>query len=154
MYVKVNDDNTIAEFPYDSGLLKRDNPSTSFPKYISDEMYASYNVYPVTQSPPPDYDFKTQYLQKDAAPTLSDGTWSLGWSVVNRNEAQQAEYLEGQAALMRNVRNERLAFTDWWGVSDRTMSSEEAAYRQALRDITTHPDWPHVEEDDWPVMPS
>jgi len=26
-------------------------------------------------------------------------------------------------------------------------------YRQALRDITTHPNWPNLEESDWPVKP-
>ena len=43
--------------------------------------------------------------------------------------------------------------TDWWASSDRTMTAEQTAYRQALRDITTHANWPHLGEDDWPTKP-
>ena len=38
-------------------------------------------------------------------------------------------------------------------MSDRTMTSAQTTYRQALRDITTHSNWPHLEEDDWPTKP-
>ena len=37
--------------------------------------------------------------------------------------------------LIRDKRNRLLAETDWWGVSDRTMSSAETKYRQDLRDL-------------------
>ena len=54
---------------------------------------------------------------------------------------------------MRAIRNSKLDETDWWAVSDRTMTSDQTAYRKALRDITTHSDWPHLETDDWPTKP-
>jgi len=38
-------------------------------------------------------------------------------------------------ADVRSKRDGLLAATDWWAVSDRAMSAEEAAYRQALRDV-------------------
>jgi hypothetical protein len=38
-------------------------------------------------------------------------------------------------ASIRDTRNNLLAETDWWGVSDRTMSSAETKYRQDLRDL-------------------
>lgn len=38
-------------------------------------------------------------------------------------------------AELRRQRDRLLAETDWWGVTDRTMSAEETAYRQALRDM-------------------
>ena len=56
-------------------------------------------------------------------------------------------YTEDQA---RQIRNKKLADTDWWAVSDRTMTSEETAYRQALRDLPDHADWPNM---DWPTKP-
>lgn len=37
---------------------------------------------------------------------------------------------------LREERNKKLAETDWWASSDLTMTAEQAAYRQALRDIT------------------
>jgi hypothetical protein len=39
--------------------------------------------------------------------------------------------------LLRLERDKRIAQTDWWAVADRTMTSEQITYRQALRDITT-----------------
>lgn len=38
-------------------------------------------------------------------------------------------------ADIRSERDSLLAATDWWAVSDRTMSAEETNYRQALRDV-------------------
>jgi hypothetical protein len=37
---------------------------------------------------------------------------------------------------LRAERDRRLAETDWWAVADRTMTAQQTAYRQALRDIT------------------
>ena len=36
---------------------------------------------------------------------------------------------------IRNKRDRLLAETDWWGVSDRTMTSAQTEYRQDLRDL-------------------
>jgi hypothetical protein len=38
-------------------------------------------------------------------------------------------------------------------LTDVTMSAEMAAYRQALRDITTHANFPNLTEEDYPVKP-
>ena len=32
--------------------------------------------------------------------------------------------------------------------------TEYQTYRQALRDITTHSNWPKLEDSDWPTKPS
>lgn len=51
-------------------------------------------------------------------------------------------------ADLRSKRNGLLAATDWWGVSDRTMSAAEAEYRKSLRDLpattsdAANPSWP------------
>jgi hypothetical protein len=37
--------------------------------------------------------------------------------------------------------------------SDLTMTAEQTAYRQALRDITSHANWPYLDEADWPTKP-
>jgi hypothetical protein len=38
---------------------------------------------------------------------------------------------------LRDHRNALLRETDWWGASDLTMTQDQIAYRQALRDITS-----------------
>ena len=53
----------------------------------------------------------------------------------------------------RNKRNALLAETDWWALSDCTMTAEQTAYRQALRDITAHANWPELADSDWPTKP-
>ena len=54
-------------------------------------------------------------------------------------------------ANLRRKRDILLAQTDWWASSDRTMTDEQTAYRQALRDLpanTTDPANPT-----WPTKP-
>lgn len=53
--------------------------------------------------------------------------------------------------LLRVERDRRIAETDWWALSDVTMTPEREAYRQALRDITaTHSS---LEDVVWPTKP-
>lgn len=51
----------------------------------------------------------------------------------------------------RTARNQLLAYTDWWATSDRTMTAEQTAYRQALRDITSQAGFPT--NITWPTKP-
>lgn len=57
------------------------------------------------------------------------------------------------AMMMRSNRDSFLAETDWWANSDVSMTEAQRTYRQALRDITSHANWPHLEASDWPVKP-
>ena len=58
-------------------------------------------------------------------------------------------------ASMRDDRNRRLADTDWYGVSDLTMSDDMTTYRQDLCDLpagkTTKAD---VDGATWPTKPA
>ena len=66
------------------------------------------------------------------------------------------EFSDGTKALesLRLVRNQKLKETDWYACSDITMSDDMKTYRQALRDITKHENWPNLEDSDWPTPPS
>jgi hypothetical protein len=66
------------------------------------------------------------------------------WHAVDRDPATVERRLK---------RDELIAETDWWASSDLTMTTEQTAYRQALRDITSHANWPYLEEADWPTAP-
>ena len=57
------------------------------------------------------------------------------------------------AAEMRTRRDEELEATDWWATADRIMTAEQTSYRQALRDITSHSNWPMLQDSDWPTKP-
>ena len=72
---------------------------------------------------------------------------------------EEAAWAAGEDARalagMREDRNRRLAETDWYGVSDLTMSADMTTYRQALRDLpagkTTKA---HVDAATWPTKPA
>lgn len=51
----------------------------------------------------------------------------------------------------RSQRDTLLVETDWWALSDRTMSDAQTAYRQALRDVTGQAGFP--EDITWPTKP-
>jgi len=53
----------------------------------------------------------------------------------------------------RQKRDALLTETDWWASSDLTITDEQRSYRQQLRDITDHENWPNLEDDDWPTKP-
>jgi Phage tail assembly chaperone protein len=61
--------------------------------------------------------------------------------------------------LVRFERDKKLAETDPWALSDRTITPEQTAYRQALRDFPSNvvrPDeqlMPCLENLNWPVKP-
>ncbi len=53
-----------------------------------------------------------------------------------KEQAWNTGVLDRALSNLRFERNNLLAETDWWGVSDNTMTSEQTKYRQDLRDIT------------------
>ena len=63
------------------------------------------------------------------------------------------DYDDAIASSVRSKRDDLLAETDWHGLSDVTMSAEMTTYRQALRDITAHANFPYLDDDDWPTTP-
>ena len=64
----------------------------------------------------------------------------------------QAETDAEAAERARGRRDGLIASTDTWALSDRTMTAEQTAYRQALRDITSQAGFP--ENITWPTKPS
>jgi hypothetical protein len=65
--------------------------------------------------------------------------------------AYQATLDDKAAETNRTKRNELLADTDYLALTDNTINDITAEYRQTLRDISDHANWPHLEEGDWPV---
>ena len=53
----------------------------------------------------------------------------------------------------RVMRDHYLIETDLFALVDRNISDEMVAYRAALRNITTHSNWPMLNDEDWPTKP-
>ena len=88
----------------------------------------------------------------DTTETDDDG------NVVTTTKAQhEAAYQAGLDAKVaesnRTKRDGLLADTDYFALTDVTMDAAMTTYRQALRDITTHADWPNLADSDWPTKP-
>jgi hypothetical protein len=152
MYVKITNGN-VDTYPYNVGQLRRDNPNTSFPKRIPDEMLAEWGVYPVTLEDQPSYTDRTQALEQNAAPTGSGAIWAIGWTLSDKTSEQVQAYDSNAAEAVRTKRNTLLAETDYFALTDVTMDAAMTSYRQALRDITDHASFPHIEDGDWPTKP-
>jgi hypothetical protein len=71
------------------------------------------------------------------------------WATVSAKVAELTA-AEPMKAL-REERNRRIAETDWWASSDLTMTAEQSAYRQALRDITDTAT--SLDDVTWPTKP-
>ena len=140
---------TVQQYPYSVGLLRRDNPNTSFPKQVSAEDMASFNVYPVTETFPTVGD--GQHLVKVWTPTLSGDDWILDHQAVDLTDEEIAEATAILAANARVTRDELLAATDFYALSDVVMTSEMTTYRSDLRSVPTLSGFPNDFE--WPTAP-
>ena len=73
----------------------------------------------------------------------------ITWATV---AARRDELIAAQPMKeLRAERDRKLAETDWWAVADRTMTAEQTAYRQALRDITDT--YTSLQDVVWPDKP-
>lgn len=130
-------------YPYSIGQLRRDNPNTSFPKSIPDQTLAAYGIYPVADLEAPSIDAATQKLVQDASPSLVDGQWQIGWSVVSLTAVEIAEKANEAGNAVRSQRDRLLSSCDWTQVADAPVNKTAwAAYRQELRDIPSQAGFP------------
>jgi len=149
------------------GQLRRENKNMSFPKSWNSNVHDALNVDPIKVTAKPTEGIGAyQTVESNGITQDSDGNWVQAWTIVDmfvddaelgtkaeQEAAYQQQLDEDQAGRNRLDRDDRLAETDWWATSDRTMTAEQTAYRQALRDITTHANWPYLENADWPTKP-
>ena len=140
---------TVEQYPYSIGLLRKENPNTSFPKQVSAEDMASFNVYPVTEVTPTVSD--TQKLVKVWTPTLVDGAWLLAHEALDLTSDDIAEATAVLAANAREQRDALLAATDFYALSDVVMTSAMTTYRSDLRSVPTLSGFPNDFE--WPTAP-
>jgi len=152
--------------------LKRMNPNTSLPRVWSANTLDLLGADPVLESPKPSPDGTYRVVLRDQLQQDSKGNWMWSWKqadmfsnftdeegVVHTKEQQEQEYqarLDEQAAeSVRQQRDRLLAETDWMvtkaSETGESLPAEVLAYRQSLRDITSHAKFPHLEESDWPA---
>lgn len=96
-------------------------------------------------------DWVEKYVARDMfADTTEDG---VATTKAEHETAYQATLDAATAASNRTKRDGLLAETDYFALTDVTMDASMTNYRQALRDITAHENWPNLADDDWPTKP-
>jgi len=142
MYAKIQN-NTVIKFPYLIRQLHADHPNTSFPKSLSAETLAAFDVYEVVQASVPTVDERVYSITPSVQQI--DGVWTQTWKVEKLPE-------EHAAANVRAERDRLLMRCDWTQVVDATVDKAAwLVYRQALRDITAQDGFPW--EVTWPEKP-
>ena len=151
------------------GEVRRMHSNTSLPRVWDADVCEFLGIDPVLAAPKPDTTGYTQAVRNGATQD-ANGNWVTAWSVVDMfadttddegitttKAEHEAAYLAkldaDKAASLRSTRDTKLAETDWTGMSDVTMTADMATYRQALRDITSHANFPNLEDADWPTKP-
>ena len=89
----------------------------------------------------------------DFMPNLVEATeGGIGWSYVDGIFI--APIITFTAKEIRASRDSKLTESDWTQVADAPVDQAAwATYRQALRDIPTHANFPNLTETDWPTKP-
>ena len=113
---------------------------------------ATTTAYQVSVRDGVEQDSNGNWVEKYVARDMFADDAELG-TKAEQEAAYQATLDANTAAGHRATRDMKLAETDFYALSDVTMSSEMTTYRQALRDLPTHENWPNLEDSDWPTKP-
>jgi hypothetical protein len=123
---------------YTIGQLRRDNPQTSFPKDVPNEILASYGVYAVKRVPAPPYNELTQFIRV-VDPVQIDGVWTQQWEKLDLPVAQQIENLKAARATAYAEEADPLFFK---AQRDEAELTEWEAKVQEIRDRYPYPEEP------------
>jgi len=152
------------------GEIRKLNPNVSLPRVWGANVMESLGIDPVLASPKPDASGEYKTVVRNGVEQDANGNWVYAWTerdmfsdytdedgnVVTKTDQENdytAKKIAEAAKSVRTKRDSLLAETDWMALTDVTMSAEMATYRQALRDITTHANFPNLEDADYPVKP-
>jgi hypothetical protein len=155
------------------GQIRKLNSNTSLPKVWDANVCSALGIDPVFITPKPEITGYTQAV-RDGVTQDANGNWVQAWTVVDmfsdytddegilvtktdQENDYQARLNSEAAASVRTQRDAKLAETDWMVIKSAetgvALATEWATYRQALRDITTHANFPYLTETDWPTKP-
>lgn len=141
----------VVKYPYSANELKQDNPQTSYPSTLTDEVLARFGVVAVAATAAPTHNEATHGV-RETAPEQVSGAWRQKWETYALSAQEAADKAANKAAKVREIRNEKLSKCDWTQVADAPVDKAAwATYRQALRDVTAQAGFPW--EVQWPTEP-
>jgi len=150
------------------GQWRAANPNMSLPRTWKAATLDALNLDPVLRSPAAtttayqnsvrdgvEQDSNGNWVEKYVARDMFQDTTEDGVTTTKAEHeaAYQATLDAAVAESNRTKRDGLLAETDYFALTDVTMDAPMTTYRQALRDITAHDNWPNLADDDWPTKP-
>ena len=148
MYAKLNN-GQVERYPYTIGQLRKDHRNVSFPKVMSDEVLAQFNMVRVTPTERP-ADDHTKNFTVTAAQV--NGAWVEKWVSTSATQDEITERTTNKAAQVRAERDAMLAATDYTQLADAPGDATAwATYREALRNLPTRSGFPWTMT--WPTKP-
>ena len=159
------------------GQIRRDNPNISLPRVWNANVCDALSIDPVLASPKPDTTGDYTVVVRNGVEQDANNNWVYAWverdmfseytdedgvmhTKAEQEQAYQARLNAEAAESVRTQRDNLIAETDYLALSDNTLTTEMAAYRQALRDITSHANFPDLNpgdmdgnNSDWPTKP-
>ena len=143
------------------------NKNMSMPKVWGEGVYEALGIDVVFETPQPSASGAYKTVVRNGVEQNAKDQWVQAWveqdmfadttvddvttTKAEHEAAYQARLDADAAAAVRSQRDGLLVETDWMGLSDVTMSSAWATYRQALRDVPEQDDFPHTIT--WPDKP-
>lgn len=153
LFIKLENNQPVGN-PITELTLRRLFAKTSFPMFFTADAVEplGYGLYDFSSQP----ELGRYQKAVQVAPVRSDsGVWRQTWLAVDVDESEKAEVDAKQAALTRGHRDFLLTSSDWTQLADAPVDAATwATYRQALRDITNHVNFPYLAASDWPVKPA
>ena len=151
------------------GGWRQANKHMSLPRVWTADTLTDLELTAILAAPKPSCT-DLQNVVSDGVTTDASGNTIEAWSVVDKfadttdadgvvttkaehETAYTASLVADKETSIRTDRDRRIALTDWTGMSDVTMAADMTTYRQALRDITAHANFPDLETEDWPTKP-
>lgn len=141
------------------GDIRKLHPNTSLPRVWDAATCDFLGVDPVLAAPAPAPSGEYKVVVRDGVTQNANGNWVEAYverdmfadyvedgvtvTKAEQEQAYTARKNEEAATAVRTQRDKLLAECDWMGMSDVTMSTKWATYRQALRDVPAQEGFPH-----------
>lgn len=150
MYVKLSNGKLEK---YSLNNLYQDNPQTSFPENLSEELLANLGIYLLIPVDPPQVDYTKNVIEGE--PKFIDGKYIQVWNIVDASSEEIKQRIKDQEITIRAERDQKLEKCDWVIIKnyENKVDVQESwlNYRQQLRDVPTQTGFPWNVI--WPTQP-
>lgn len=155
----------VTKWPLGEQYVRTEYPNISFAFPLTQEILSEIGFAKFQYSDKPTFNKLIQEAI-ETTPVLSDGIAIQSWEIIEKYSEEekikilsdyQSKELEQNKQSIREIRNIKLKESDWMVIrsveTGINIDEEWINYRQQLRDITTHVNFPNLQDSDWPTEP-